>query len=479
MDIKKGPFSYFKNPLFYAFCLPILYWIFLFFSTKMVLECDSLNYQYIGSLLYNQGWTEYFKTGPNREPFYPLLVSLSMLVSDVLPISFSAAQKLLQINFLFLTQLLSFIVLKKLHIRSTYTAATIFYIGISPALVNSAFSLYSEIATYPFVLVAVLLSARSWLNLHAKVQKNTILLGLLLGLSSLMITFIKGIFELVILLYLFPFVFLALKSCVKKNRVRFARSMIFLLAFAIAYYLPLNSYKFANKQYNGSFTLTNRGPWALHGNIARRSGTEALKRIPAAFAYLPGEGFCNAIFSRDSCEFWSASQSDRLGKEKFLKLRENGLSRKETEQALLRLSVQNLFQNPFQQTLFMILESFKMFFWETTKLGFVSYPRWMIKLFYFTPFKNSLRLFVFILTFFAFFLSWKFTWRKKDVLFSHTDKAREQDILLFFMLWFVSSYVIFHSLFFVLTRYALPVAPLYLILIAFSLQSTFKKLLKF
>ena len=60
------------------FLLSLCYWIYLACTTTMYISCDAIGYQGLGQLLKEKGFIAYFKTGPNREPIYPLLVALSM-----------------------------------------------------------------------------------------------------------------------------------------------------------------------------------------------------------------------------------------------------------------------------------------------------------------------------------------------------------------------------------------------------------------
>ena len=70
-----------KFLLFFAFLIPLIYWIYLLFSSQMVIQYDSLDYEQLGRILKQDGWLEYFKTGPNREPIYPLLISWAMRIA--------------------------------------------------------------------------------------------------------------------------------------------------------------------------------------------------------------------------------------------------------------------------------------------------------------------------------------------------------------------------------------------------------------
>jgi len=61
-----------------VFLLSLVYWLYLSVTVHMAIVFDSINYVALGKMLYAHGWIDYFKTGPNREPLYPLLIALSM-----------------------------------------------------------------------------------------------------------------------------------------------------------------------------------------------------------------------------------------------------------------------------------------------------------------------------------------------------------------------------------------------------------------
>ena len=89
----------------------------------------------------------------------------------------------------------------------------------------------------------------------------------------------------------------------------------------------------------------------------------------------------------------------------------------------------------------------------------------------FSPFKNGLRLLVFCITLFALIYNARYLWHHRPKLV-----AGQQDtdvlLILFCILILIFAYTGSYSLFFVLTRYALPIAPLYLMGIAFCAQKT-------
>ncbi|HLD69859.1 MAG TPA: hypothetical protein VJA17_03750, partial [Candidatus Omnitrophota bacterium] len=143
-----------------------VYWLYLLFFSNMIIVYDAGVFEDAGKMIYENGWIGFFKSGPRREPLYPFLVSLSMHAGEWLGISYHYLQKFIQIIFLFSTQLLLFKLLQELKANRTLSLVIILYFGFSPAIVNSAMSLYSEIASYPFVLLIVWLGYRSLRAVH-------------------------------------------------------------------------------------------------------------------------------------------------------------------------------------------------------------------------------------------------------------------------------------------------------------------------
>ncbi|MBU4334500.1 MAG: hypothetical protein KKD07_08680, partial [Candidatus Omnitrophica bacterium] len=184
----------------FAFTLSILYWIYLFLISQMLIIQDALGYKELGELIANKGWLEYFSAGPRREPFYPFLVSISLRFADTTPFSFETLQKFQQLLFLFATQILSYKLLKNLKVRPFFISLAILYIGFSPALINTYLCLFSEIAILPFMIATILLSSKVWKNIASYIEdtssstKKIILNSLMLGFLFLILTLTKGIF---------------------------------------------------------------------------------------------------------------------------------------------------------------------------------------------------------------------------------------------------------------------------------------------
>ena len=470
---KKAPI--FANPVLTVFLLSIAYWTYLFFSSSMVIRYDSLGYENLASLIYKSGWIQYFVTGPNREPMYPWVISISMRLADQLGVSYHEIQKFIQIIFLFITQLLTFKILKKLRAPDAVTALTLLYLGFSPALINSAFSLYSEILAYPFILGIILASAESWKLIQKNYSPKIFFFGLGLGLLFVSITFVKAVFQCILPVFLIPFFYLLLKALIKQNKRLFFNTGALFFMVILTFNAFVIPYKFLNKKYNGVYAFTDRGAWALYGNTARRMQPLDRKKVIAAFAFTAGEGVCRRFAEPMECAFWSSGTSDNLGFSKLQELTHNNIPKDKIDSTLIDLSKNLILQDPLQYLGVTLIMSFPLFFWESTKIGFVDYPAWLNKLYDWGMFKDRLRLFIFLMTFISFIYLIRFVGknRSKVILeesFNPADSSLEDNhdiVTAFFILNLLLAYVVVHSFFYILTRYALPIAPLYLITIAF------------
>ena len=439
------------------FLLSLLYWLYLAFYTSVAVVFDSLEYERLGRVLQHQGLMAYIKDGPQNEPIYPLFISLAMSIENFTGIGYAKIMAIFGVIILSVTQTLTYAVLRQLRIRVSICALVLIYLGLSPALLNSAFSLYSEIAAYPFILGIVLAAFACWRRIEQN-NKKAVLFGGLLGICSAAATLVKAVFECVFPAYLIIFATTALLT--HKKQISKKLTTMAILAAAVFYYIPITGYKWLNQNLNGNFVITNRAPWALYGNTARRVEPLTPKKFLAGLAYVPGEGVCNGIFGPKECNFWSYRVSDYFGLTKLHELTDRHLSSSAINDTLLHLSVQKAIQNPAQYIVLTITEGFKMFFWESTKIGYVNYPPWLTRIYNHTLFKNILRLMVSLTTILAFFYGWIYIFKCQQVLTG-------------FILTLLTLTIAFYSPFFILTRYALPLAPLYLIISGYALERFF------
>ena len=328
-----------RKLLIAAFVLSYVHWVYLFFAVRMEIILDALGWEFLANTIYKEGWTEFLVTGPHREPFYPFMISLSMRIADCISVSYQSIQTIVQVFILLFTQFMVYKLLARLKIRNFITALAVLYVGFSPVLVNSTFTLYCEIITCPFVLGAVFVSARSWKTLTGDEKyKDIFLLGMSLSVLFLILAFTRAVFLCVFPILLSPFIVLAIVSLFKKRKEMFCKSSVFLLTSVLFFYLPVMSYKSANKKYNGQYAFTTRGSWALYGNTARRMDIMYPKRILAGIATATGKGTCHYFFGEYECEFWEPLLSDYFGKLKEEQLRGEGLSPDEINSALVHLS---------------------------------------------------------------------------------------------------------------------------------------------
>ena len=445
--MSKARFS--NNIFIYCFVVSLAYWVYLFFASRMSMSCDAIGYEELGKLLYQKGWKAYFLTGPNREPFYPWLVSISMRLGVWMGISYMYIQKFFQILILAVSQFILYRFLVLLNIRRGIIAGAVLYFGFSPSIVNTGFSLYSEIATYVFILGIIGSTYFLWKRTQEKKFWKVLGWGICLGFCFTGSIFLKGIMELV-----FPLYFLVLLGVFmrwqKKEKASWKWALPLMVA-AVIFYGIIGGYKWLNYRYNHSFVFTDRGSWALYGNTIRRMEPLTFKRFLVNLASVPGEGACRAFFPEGECYFWSAQKSDSIGIPRNNELSGLGISADEINKVLVHDSIKAALRNPFQYALLSATEAVKMLFWESTRIAFVQYPEWLERLFASGIVKNGIRLIVSGLTILAFFYLW----------------SRSVGGILLATKWFLTIYIVLHSVFLTVPRWALPLAPLYIIIIAY------------
>lgn len=446
-------FLTYKKSLFLLFFICIIYWAYLIFSAGIQISCDAKSYEESGLALSKYGLKGYLESGPNREPLYPFIISLAIRISSLFTIPYYYAQKIIQVFILFCTQLMISLLLSKLQVNKLIRLIVIGYIGFSPALVNSAFSLFSEIATYPFVLGIILVAVISWRKISSASYSRIALLAC--GLVSLFIgaTFVKGIFQYIFFIFLVPFVMLFLYGINSRNKDILKRVGLYLIISCFLFNLIFNSYKWLNLKYNGNFEFTTRYGSLLYGNAVKRTEKLTLRMFLAHLASVPGEGVARRFFTPEEVRYCSFEAADYI----------RGQIINTSERECLGLAWQKFLNNPLQYFMFMGIESMRMFFWESTNLGFVEYPPWLQCIFSFGPFKNGIRLAVSLLTFISFIWLLLKVIRERRLIYDFKTDSSQQVQLYFFMVLLIASFIGLHSFFSVLTRYALPLAPLYLI----------------
>ncbi len=461
-------------PLIYAVVISLFYWIYLFFTAKIEIIFDAITFEGLGQLLYSSGWAEYLKTGPTREPLYPLLVSYAMAAADLFHVHYHVFQKIFQLLIIFATQLLSYKILRKLNIHSLIIFITILYMGFSPSLINSAFSLFYEIPTYPFVLLIILVCPRIWGSLFLKNTKNILIGGFILGSLFLCCTFTKALFGYVFIIFTTPIFVLLFYSINQKNKTLFTNTLLLIITVFSVFQSVMIPYKLLNKKYNGHYMFTDRGGWVLYGNTAKRMQPLTFTQTLSCAAFTMGDNVCYSLFKKEDCDHWILMRLEEFGGAKRWELTAQYGAEK-AESQLIVASAQKALENPAQYFLITFIETFKLFFWESTKIGCVTYPKELAKLFEFKPFQIIIRFPIAILSLLSFFyLGWQIL-KLKNSIFWGKLKSDETTQTLLWIFMLTASFIIAHSFFYVLTRYIFPIIALELISIAYMLDKIFFK----
>ena len=457
------------------FVLSLIYLLYLSLICQTLFIYDSIGYERLGERMLHHGLITYIQNGPEREPLYILVIAAAMRLAEVFSLDARWALKLLQIALLAATQILAFFILKGLRVNGWCRSLAVLYIGISPALVNSALWVYSEIAALPLVLAAVLASAKAWADIHGHAGRARLAVnGTAAGTALALCMFVKGIFEMIAPLLMLPFVLLAMRALRKDLPRTAGRAMLVVMCCAAAFYIPVTAYKYANLKLNGHFTFTDRGAWALYGNTARRVEPLTVPRLKAALAYIPSPHLCYVVMDQGNCDFWSYKPSDNYGRTKLQELYNNGTPKDRIDPELMRLSVGKAMEHPLQYAFLAFLETLKMLFWETSKAGQVMYPDWVDHVYHQPWFDPALVTVTALLSLWGLVYLTRTCWRNRDQL--HLPAGSYSSALALFLLLMLLAYAFAHSFFFVLQRYSLPAAPLWVIAAAFRLRSLRQKI---
>ena len=451
-----------------------VYWAMIFFTTRMDLNTDASVYNTIGHTFAKEGWKGYLGGGLNREPLYPMMIAFSVKLAFLFDIDYFIVQKIAQILFLFITWLLLWHVLNQLKIDRRIKAGILLYFGLSPAVINATFSMFSEIAGFPFVLLGVILLVDSYRTVSVETRGRIIFLGLLTALIFIAASCVKAVFQYIVPFVLLPFIFLALKGLFTKQGALFKKNMLYVIAVILGFSVFVFGYRALNWHYNGKFDYSNRYDYALYGNIAKRVEKLDRKAILAHIAAVPGERFCHKFFDRGTCDFATFLGADYYRWNILPKLL-GDTSELERETKTIEIAFKEFPKNPKQFIFLTFLESFKMAFWESTQIGFVHYPPILSKIYSNAFVKNGMRLASAIATYcgliYCLFLLVR---GGKGATGEEETRVLRRQYLMFIFLILVP-FTGLYALFSILIRFAFPIISLYLICIAIFLQRIFEK----
>ncbi len=344
-----------KKPLalLCSLLLCLFYWIYLFFNTRMEIIHDASVFDRLGRDLYEHGWVNYMvHYGTSREPFYPALIAFACKIAHFSSINYLDIQKIIQILYMLLTQGLMIILMRGIKIHDYIIAGVILYFGISPAMINAVFSLYYEIATYPFVLGIILLSVHIQQNFE-KISPTTLILNtLMLAFFSIVLIFTKFPFYYILMIFYLPFYWTAVTALIKKNRPLLLKSGFVMLTLLVSINLSIFAYKKINQTYNGHFEFTDRGFWMVYASTYKRAECNSLRSFLVFLSTIPGDGICRSAFTPSECEYWSHIADSGIGSKKSEDYSKKGLTAEQIEPAYLQDAVHNVVKSPLARKCF-------------------------------------------------------------------------------------------------------------------------------
>jgi hypothetical protein len=366
---------------------------------------------------------------------------------------------------------MSYRLMRMLSIDRMIAAVAVLYLGISPVMTNSSMRLWSEFAAYPWIVLAVWWTIKSWQTIvQGAVDQKGIRRAAVYGIGAgglfLLIMFVKAVAEPVLIVYLCPFYWQIFSNWRSKNYMKAKQVLVFCLVTLAVFEGTMIGYKTINYIHSGQYEYTSRWDWALWGYCKRRSEPLTLKRLQSAIAFVPGMGICNNVFGHEECDFWSTRYSDDITSQKKGELISKGVTGEELSTFFVKDSIRLLASSFAQQVGLIFIEAHKIFFWESA-VAFVAYPDWLEGILHNEPFMNMLKIILAIMTWLGLMLAIVYVFRKRRIL--DIQQVKEKDILFFvssFIVWYTAAYAVY----FIVDRYVFPMIPLFLILIAFMLN---------
>ncbi len=461
-----------ENKVFiFVFFMCFAYWTYLFFTSSASIVYDAVEYESLGELIYKKGWVEFFRIGPNREPLYPLSIAMSMCLADMLNVPYQKIQTFFQILILCSVQILAWKLMTVCFFKKWIKLLAVFYLGFSPAIVNAGFSLFSEILAMPFVLLIVIFAARFWKEVQTPGRnKRVVLTSIGLSFAFIGALCVKAVFQYIFYFFIVIFLMGAIGALLQNRKEVMKKIILGSLIMAALAGGFINGYKYMNKVSNGEFDFTDRYHVILFGTAYKRVQPLSRDVWSAHFASILGNKFCESIVNKEACLYPQFFYADAVWPVILPPLLV-GIPEDKAPSKIVQLSFEEIRKNPIQYFFLTYLESLKMAFWESTQIGFVHYPRWLNQLFLNKLFKDGIRLVIALLTYAGLFLVVLkiIKPRRKPPEFNSASHATP---VLFCIFCIILSFTALYSMFAIMIRYALPIAPLYVICIAYFFDRT-------
>ncbi len=418
----------------------------------MLISGDAIGYHGLGETFQRQDWGAYFLNGPNREPGYPLLVAASLTLGQWTGVDYQVILKAVQLILLGTAQLLVWRWLYLLGASSAGIMLAVGYIGFSPALLNAALSMYSEILIIP-ILVTLILAHVYWGQaLCGQKRWTTVFWSIWIALLWLACIFVKAVFWYVFLMY-WPLLMMVLIGKLSPGKRVWALSGWILAAVIVV--ASVQSYLNIQFSYNGSRMLTDRGNYIFYANTVRRTAVIDHQRALAGVLSVPGEGVCNALMRPEDCWYWGILNQDKIGFAPLMAWSQSRLSGKQRDDRLFAMGFDAIKTNPGQYVLYTFFEAFKMLFWESTQVSYVQYPPWLEGLYAKGIVKNLWRLFPALISLWAFMALVVHMWGLRQ---AQWDRSFSVIVLLLVIVLLSGMY----ALATIVTRYAFMFGPLWI-----------------
>ncbi len=445
----------------------VLWWLYLVANSQMILQWDAGEYNALGEMLARQGWRTFLTTGPHREPVYPLLVAVAIRVGEIVGASHHKVLAALQCALLLTSQLLLLRLAARLRVRPWLALAAAGYFGVSPAIVNSGCSMFSEVLSYPFVLAAVLVTAKTWEPAARGNARKALLLGLAAGLAFTGGALTKGVLAHVSLLVAMFFIGRGIAAWRRRQGAAAVAALAFAAGAVAVSGSVTYSYMALNRRFNGNFEFTTRYLGLLYGNAAKRALPLTARQYLAHAAAIPGDGVCRLLFTEEECAFCEFGAADELWLTE-LPRRLAHVPAGEQRAATLRLVAEKVLQAPAAYVFVGVTQVLRMPFWESTQLSYVTYPDWLARLYAARPVRYGVRLALGLLTFGSLAVATvRVTRRLRRPVGGEPPSAAAARATVILV---AGAFMALHLPFSTLTRYALPVAPLFLLLIADTVE---------
>lgn len=449
--------------------LSCAYYFYMAFVAQMVIVQDSINFEYLGRMVADQGWHRYFETGPNREPVYVGLIAFSMWCEKIFDVPYQDIMKFSQAIILLITQLMLYWLLCRARVKPIIRLSIVAFFAIAPDITNSMLTLYCEVATYPLVIGIILFTEKAWNQLQEEKNRDFIKTTIILAICYSFMTLSKAIFEYILPFYLIPFFVLLFLA--RNNKGKFRKIIQFLFIFFLCFIPIVTGFKLMNFTGNGAFAITNRGQFMLYGNAAHRTSNPVNgEKLLVGFLSSVGgseQKICPAVLNPETCKFWDFRNADQLATKKMDDFHAKHFTPEQMNNAYKIESVKMILRHPISYFTYASLEALTMIFWKTAEISFAAYPNWFMSIINIAWFKYLLSFLTAGLTFLSFIYCAILTIQcRKESLTNNREIS-----IIFWILVLIFPYLFWHSLAAVQTRYCLPIVPLYLTMIGIFLSN--------